>query len=151
MNGRYPIWQRFGRYLTVGMLSTLIDFGLFAGLTGWLGLPALTANTLSYSAGIINGYVLNRWWTYGDETQATSRRTLAAQFVQFALVSLVALIVNNTLVLCLTPALKTLTGPAYGQLLAKAIATLVSLGWNFLLNHFWTFRGQAVEATQRPH
>ena len=148
MNTRYPILQRLGRYLTVGMLSTLIDIGLFAGLTGWLALPTLTANTFSYSAGIINGYVLNRWWTYGEGTQTASRRMLGAQFVQFALVSLMALMINNTLVLLLTPALETLTGPAQNQLLAKAAATLVGLGWNFLLNHFWTFRTQPAKGAQ---
>lgn len=148
MNTRYPILHRLGRYLTVGMLSTLIDIGLFAGLTGGLGLPTLTANTLSYSAGVINGYILNRWWTYGDGTQTASRRVLSQQFAQFVLVSLMALMINNLVVLLLAPAIETATGFAYSQLLAKAAATLVSLGWNFTLNHFWTFRAEPVKDVQ---
>lgn len=148
MNTSYPILQRLRRYLIVGMLSTLIDIGLFAGLAGGLGLPTLVANTLSYSAGIINGYVLNRWWTYREGTPRLSRRTLGAQFSQFVLVSLVALMINNTFVLVFTPALQTLTGLADSQLLAKAMASLVSLGWNFLLNHFWTFRTRPMKGAQ---
>lgn len=145
MNTRCPISHRFGRYLTVGMVSTLIDVGLFMGLTSALGLPTLTANSLSYSAGMINGYLLNRWWTYGDGTRATLHRWPGAQFVQFALVSLMALLINNAVVLLLTPALKIWTGLTYGPLLAKAMATLAGLGWNFTLNHFWTFRTEPVK------
>ena len=144
MKTSYPIWQRVGRYLAVGVLNTLIDVGLFAGLTGWLGLPTLAANTLAYSVGILNGYILNRLWTYGDRPG----KTIGVQFSQFVTVSLVALMINNLVVGSLTPPLSMLISSGAGALLAKAIATGASLGWNFLLNHFWTFRSQAVKAVQ---
>jgi putative flippase GtrA len=116
--------------------------GLLAGLNGWLGLPALAANTLSYSAGIVNGYLLNRRWTYGDRPHP--RRAAGAQFAQFVMVSLVALLINNVVVLSLTPPLSALLSSTYGLLLAKAAAVGVCLGWNFLLNHFWTFRAETA-------
>ena len=143
MNTPYPIWQRLGRYLSVGLLSTVIDIGLFAWLTGQLGLPTLAANTLSFSAGLLNGYTLNRLWTYGDRPD----KTIGVQFAQFLAVSLVALLLNTVIVLSLTPPLSRLISSVYGALLAKAAATGLSLGWNFLLNHFWTFRSQAVKAS----
>ena len=148
MNTAYPILHRLRRYLIVGTLSTLIDIGLFAGLTGGLRWPTLAANTLSYSAGIINGYTLNRRWTYGDGMTTFTHQTLGPQFVRFVLVSLAALMINTILVFLLTSLLERLTTSTYGVLLAKATAAGVSLGWNFLLNHFWTFRNRTIKAPQ---
>ena len=148
MDATYPIVQRLGRYLTVGALSTLIDIGLFAGLTGGLGWPTLAANSLSYSLGLLNGYTLNRRWTYGDGMPTVTHQLLGQQFVRFVLVSLAALMINTTLVFLLTPLLERLTSSTDSVLFAKAMATGVSLGWNFLLNHFWTFRNRTIKATQ---
>jgi hypothetical protein len=37
-----------------------------------------------------------------------------------------------------------LGSPALGDTLAKAFATGVGLGWNYLANNFWTFREAAM-------
>lgn len=128
--------RQIGHFMIVGLLSTLIDFSLFAALNGWLGLPTLAANTIAYSAGIVNGYLLNRRWTFS----AAPRKAVAVQFAQFAVVSLAALGLNSLMVLLLTPTLNMLIAPLLASLLAKAIATGVCLGWNFSFNYFWTFR-----------
>ena len=47
---------------------------------------------------------------------------------------------RTALVLLLSPALAPFVPAAYASLLAKLCATGVGLGWNFLGNHFWTFR-----------
>ncbi len=133
------------RFLTVGMLSTLVDLGLFTLLHVRFGVPTLAANTISYSAGIITSYVLHRTWTYSNRP----RRALRAQFSQFAAVSLSALLINNALVLLLaSPFTLLLTQPSYGALLAKVCATGVGLCWNFIVNNFWTFAEAGEEARQ---
>lgn len=125
------------RFLIVGMLGTCIDIALFALLHTWLGLVALVANVLAYSAGIVNNYYLHRHWTYAQVAQ----KATPVQAVQFAAVSLSALVVNTTLVLLLAqPFAMLLHAPDAGELLAKLCATGVGVGWNFLANHFWTFR-----------
>ncbi len=119
--------RSISRFLIVGMLGTLIDISLFAALHTWVGAPTLAANTLSYSAGIVNNFVWHRNWTFTDRP----RKTTGAQFSQFAIVSLSALMLNNLIVLLLAP--------SFGALVAKICATGVGLGWNFLINNFWTF------------
>lgn len=141
-NGRQRV---IGCYLIVGLLGTLIDVGLFTALHVVLGVPTLAANTTSYSAGIVNNYVLHRYWTYGGR----SRKAVGVQFVQFTAVSLSALAVNNLLVLLLAPQLGTLlASPAYGDLMAKACATAVGLCWNYLANNFWTFGDVTMKGAQ---
>lgn len=129
--------QYLARFAAVGLLGTLLDVGLFALLHGLAGLAILPANTLSYSAGIVNNFVLNRRWTYGDLPQ----RALGRQLLQFALVSLSALLLNNLVLVLLTPPLSaTAIGTGGGYLLAKFSATVIGLGWSFVLNRVWTFK-----------
>ncbi len=121
------------RFLTVGVMSTLIDFSLFTLLHGFFAVPTLSANTLSYTAGIVNGFVLHRRWTYAQRVS----RTIGARFTLFAVVSLSALLLNNLIVLLLAPPLGVLLAdPSLGALVAKASATAVGLCWNFAFNHF---------------
>jgi putative flippase GtrA len=129
--------QSIGRFAVVGMLGTVIDVGLFALLHTALGLPTLAANTISYSAGIVNNYLLHRHWTYAGRP----RRAAGMQFLQFLAVSLSALLLNNLLVLLLARPLGTFFAAAgRGDLLAKGCATGVGMVWNYLANTLWTFR-----------
>ena len=126
-----------GRFAVVGLLGTIIDIGLFALLHVRLGIPALVANTISYSAGIANNYILHRHWTYAHRP----RRAVGVQFSQFSVVSLSALALNNLSVLLLAHPLGLLLAvPAYGDLLAKGCATGVGMVWSYVGNSFWTFR-----------
>jgi len=127
--------QRFTRFLTVGAVGTLLDFGLLTLLKS-LGLPTLVANSASFTAGVINNFTWNRLWTFVDAKQASWRRQLA----QFILVSLVGLALNNAILLVLETPLGALLGqPDYGYLPAKVIATGVVVFWNYFANRYWTF------------
>jgi putative flippase GtrA len=131
------------RFLAVGMLGTLIDIGLLVALHTRLGVPTLLANTFSYSAGIVNNYVLHRHWTFVDR----QRKMAGAQFSQFAMVSVSALIMNNVILLLMAPPLGALfANTGYGTLVAKMCATGIGVCLNFLINNFWTFRAAPQEA-----
>jgi putative flippase GtrA len=128
-------YGRFARFLAVGMLGTLLDFGALS-LLKTLGLATLLANSLSFSAGLANNFTLNRTWTFGDCLRADWK----GQFLQFASVSLVGLALNNALVLLLeVPLGKWLRVPDYGYLPAKAVATALVVFWNYFANRYWTF------------
>lgn len=127
---------RFLRFLVVGALGTLLDFGLLMALK-FIGMPTLPANTLSFSAGVINNFTLNRLWTFADVPKVP----WVTQLLQFALVSLVGLALNNGIVLLLEGPLGALVGqPDWGYLPAKVFAAGVIVFWNYLANRFWTFR-----------
>ena len=129
--------HRAVRFMAVGLLGTIIDFSLFAILSSQLGLSMLFANSLSYSAGIFNNYFLHRKWTFADRP----RKAAGSQFIQFAGVSLSALAVNSIIVILLAPVFGAMLHDAsLAAVLAKLCAVVAGMGWNFLANHFWTFR-----------
>jgi putative flippase GtrA len=128
--------RRFVRFAIIGVVGTLVDFGLLVVVKEVLGFPTLAANTLSYSAGIANNFTLNRLWTYPDST----KKHALVQLAQFALVSVAGLLLNNGVVLLLEMPLGGLPGvDDYGYLLAKGVATGMVMLWNFAANRLWTF------------
>ena len=132
-----PLLANATRFAAVGLLGTLIDFTLFSVASMLLHLPALIANTISYSAGIVNNYYFHRTWTFAQREQKSSARL----FVKFLLVSITALALNNLIVLTLVPLLTAhLSDPALATGLAKMCAIVIGVGWNFIANHAWTFR-----------
>ena len=122
-NGR-KLW-RFG---VVGVFNTLIDFALFNLLVLLLsrpdGLALLACNATAFLAANLCSYFGNRSWTFAKSTPASLK-----EYAAYLAISLVGLLLN-TLVLWLA------TGgvvESFWQLnLAKAGATVVSMGWNFL-------------------
>ena len=127
---------RFARFLTVGAVGTVLDFSILT-LLKLAGLPTLFANSISFTAGLLNNFTWNRLWTFGDSVKADWRRQLA----QFTLVSLAGLALNNLIVLSLEGVFGAMLGSAqWAYLPAKVIATGVVVFWNYFANRMWTFR-----------
>ncbi len=138
-------WQTLKRFATVGALGTLLDVGIFSLFHVGLGVPVLLANTISYSTGIINNYVLHRRWTFSDR----GPKPIGTQFSQFLAVSLSAMLLNNLLVLLLAPLFAQVLGHSgYTDMVAKLGATLVSMCWNLVANNLWTFAAEAKGASE---
>ncbi len=132
--------ERFSKFLVVGTIGAVVDFGTFALLTELVGLPTLVANTISFSLAVLSNFTLNRYWTYPDSRD----KMLSSQLGQFALVSIVGLAINNTILGFLehpaTDLLETMgLAPGLGKFLAKIVATVVVLFWNFFINRYWTY------------
>jgi putative flippase GtrA len=127
---------RFARFLTVGAVGTALDFTILT-LLKLAGLPTLIANSLSFTAGLLNNFTFNRLWTFGDAIRPNWKR----QLVQYAVVSLIGLTLNDLIVLSLEHALGAWLGqPEWGYLPAKVAATGVVVFWNYLANRTWTFK-----------
>ncbi len=60
--------QRFSRFLAVGAVGTILDFSLLTVLK-LAGLPTIFANSLSFTAGLLNNFTWNRLWTFNDGVQ----------------------------------------------------------------------------------
>ena len=124
------------RFLAVGLSGTIVDFGLLVVLKV-AGLQTLLANTFSFSAGTLNNFTWNRLWTFED----ARIQSWQPQLIQFAVVSLIGLILNNAIVL----GMEIILSDAYGWgnwrvYPAKAIATGFVVIWNYLANKAWTFK-----------
>ena len=128
--------QRISRFLAVGAVGTVLDFSLLT-LLKLAGLHTLLANSLSFTAGLLNNFTLNRQWTFNQGPQSDWYK----QFAQFTLVSLFGLALNNIIVLSLESVLGNILGqPEWGYLPAKVIATGVVMFWNYFANRVWTFK-----------
>lgn len=127
--------ERFIKFALVGTSGTVIDFGLLNLLILVFDFSLVAANTCSFSAAVFNNFIWNRLWTFPESRE----RPLVRQSIQFALVSIAGWAINTGILWSLSTYV--LTAPVWGYNLAKAIAIVVVLFWNFGINRIWTYKG----------
>ncbi len=110
------------RFALVGGVNTALDLGLFTGLTTIAALSPERANVISYGAGILLSFTLNRKWTFESEGE------IAEQLTRFIVVSLAALLLSTFLV------------EGLSQLMPAIIAKIVSLPLMFVWSYSMTRR-----------
>ncbi len=148
--------ERFVKFLMVGTLGFIIDFGTLTFLIEVVNLPGLVeqntpfpsfvglalANSISFTLAVLSNFTFNRYWTYPESRSKRKR----IQLPQFGLVSVLGLIINTAIFVLATPifnniigSIDVLAGSIAGYIPAKILATMVVLFWNFFVNRFWTF------------
>lgn len=137
--------SRFMRFAVVGIVGAVVDFGVANLLVYAFRAPLVLAGVVSFVAAIINNFIWNRYWTYPD----SRTRPLAAQFVQFTLVSIMGLAIRVPILHYLEPWMLDLfnrvdsLAPLHPDILSKnftlATAVLVVMFWNFFVNRYWTY------------
>jgi putative flippase GtrA len=117
--------RQLARFLAVGVSNTLLSLAVYGALLA-AGAPTAAAAGLAFAAGAVNGYVLNRAWTFG------ARDSLAAR-VRYVAVQAAGTAANGALVWLVVAA-------GAGRLAAYVVAVPpVTLG-TFLANRGWTYR-----------
>jgi putative flippase GtrA len=132
--------ERFFKFLIVGTIGFVVDFGTLTALKELAGFPTLLANTISFSAAVLSNFTFNRYWTYPD----SRTKSILSQIGQFAVVSILGLAINNGILLLLEGPFDSLLtsydiSPIRGYIPAKVVATIVVLFWNFFVNRYWTY------------
>lgn len=120
-----------GRFAAVGVVNTLVDFGVFTLLAQFLSVNVYAAQVAGYGAGVLNSYILNRSWTFRARD-----RFFSPALVKFLVLSL-CMLLFSTGMLYLFHGLAGIP-----KLPAKVIATGVTMVVNFLANRFWVFGGR---------
>jgi len=113
----------------VGVMNTVIHYGVFYALYAWAGLYHLLASGIGFCVAVVHSYVLNRFWTF---TPRGSR--IQEEFARFFIVSVLALGVNVAGMFIFVELLG--VDPPAAQLMTIGITLIM----NFLGNRFWTFR-----------
>lgn len=148
---------RFLKFLFVGTIGAVVDFGTFNLLTNVVHLQAIAASALSFSAAVTSNFLWNRYWTYPDSRS----KPISRQATQFTAVNLVGLMIRTPVyagserqflqiapvafrwlqglpILQLVP--RVMGEPAVlGRNMALATAVIVVLFWNFFANRLWTY------------
>jgi len=136
---------RFIKFAIVGLIGSVIDFGVFNLLTIALHVSSIASSTVSFALAVINNFILNRFWTYPETRQSSIYKPL----VQFIIVSCLGLAIRIPLFAWLEKVLiplaaktipNVLTPTIVGHNVALALVIGVVMLWNYFVNRFWTFK-----------
>jgi putative flippase GtrA len=132
----HPEVRRFIKFAIVGFVGAVVDFTVLTLLVFGLHIPDYIANIFSVSAAIVSNFTWNRLWTF-PESRA---HVLHKHFLQFALVNLAGLAINEIVFVLLDQKVFELFLGQYGIYPAKLFAIGIVLFWNFGVNRIWTYR-----------
>jgi putative flippase GtrA len=119
----------------VGVINSLVDFGVFLVAFYVLKLPLIPANVLAWLVAVSGSYVMNSYVTFAAESGRELRWRAYLTFVA----SGIAGVITNTTVLVVA---------SYWVpvVVAKLLAIGASFLVNFALSHFVVFRPRAGQA-----
>jgi putative flippase GtrA len=127
---RQPGWpdralrRQLWRFAVVGVVNTLISLAVYRLLL-LAGTWYLVAAPVGYAAGLLNGYVWNRSWTFGSRDSIRARATyVAVQISGAGLTSLLTLLFTHA---------------GLGRTAAFAVAMVPVILCTFAANRTWTF------------
>jgi putative flippase GtrA len=130
LGGRILVGQA-ARFAVIGVVNTLIDFGVFLFAFAFLTSSLVAANVLSWAVAVTGSYVMNSFITFAAESGRRLRLRAYAGFIGSGLAGLIA----NTATLLVAARLLLLP-----VILAKVLAIGVSFLVNFSLARFVVFR-----------
>ena len=116
-------------FACIGVVNTLIDFGVFSLAHLYLGLRIIVANILSWAIAVTGSYLMNSLITFAAESQ---RQLQLRAYVTFVASQIAGLIANTATVVVASYFMPVLVG--------KVLAIGVSFLVNFTLSHFIVFR-----------
>ena len=132
---------QIAKFVEVGILNTIVDFGILNLLIWWTGITAGWAiaplNAASFLCATINSYFWNKFWTFKKGGVATG-----GEFTQFLIISAIGIGINTGIVVAGTGLILPFLGmsPAAWANVIKILATFVSMVWNFLGYKFIVFK-----------
>ena len=119
---------QFAKFATVGISNTLITFAVYTLLLKGFDVWYLAASAIGFIAGAVNGFLLNRRWTFRGHVGD------ALTPVRWFVVQGCGLALNEGLLYLYVDQLG--LDKLIGQALSIAIVTVIT----FLVNRAWTFR-----------
>ncbi len=128
------IVRQLFKFCLIGICNTIIDYSIYLFFSRFVGLYFLYANIISISVAMTFSFFANKYWTF----QNTDKR-LKSQYLKFAAVNVVYFFLNNAILFLLV------TFFGLFDLLAKVIAIMIGLSWNFFINRHWTFRNSEAK------
>ena len=142
------------KFCLTGGLNTLVDFVVFFVLFNFVINNKFICQFISYSAGTLNSYIVNRSWTFRSKS-----KFLGPEMIKFIIVNLISLgvsliIINidyNSPGKVLSEALSPYISVAYdtiGGIIGKILATGGAICVNFIGSNFWVFRQKNIDSSK---
>ena len=138
---------RFTRFLVVGVIGAVVDFGVMNLLVNLFSTPLVLAGTLSFICAVLSNFIWNRYWTYPDSRS----KPILRQLLEFTIVSVIGLGIRVPILALLEPVtyafftnlpfeIPFFSAEFLSDNLTLAIAVVIVLFWNFFVNRYWTYR-----------
>jgi putative flippase GtrA len=121
-------WLQLFRFGIVGGSGYLINLGVFAFLSGNLGVYHAVAAIGAFCVAVTSNFLWNRYWTFGP-----GEGLAHLQAARFLAVSVACLVINLVVLEAIV------ASSPISELAAQAIAVAVAMPFNFLGNKLWTF------------
>lgn len=139
------------KFCLTGGLNTLVDFVVFFVLFNFVINNKFICQFISYSAGTLNSYIVNRSWTFRSKG-----KFLGPEMIKFIIVNLISLgvsliIINlgyNSIGKVFSEALSPYISVNYdtvGGIVGKILATGGAICVNFIGSNFWVFRQKNID------
>ena len=118
------------RFGLVGAANTALDFGLLLVLANFFAVPHVIANIISSSIAFVSSFFANKKYTFKTTGQSVIR-----EMILFTVVTLFGLwVIQSAIIALLTPPIRGIvTNETITLVIAKLVATLASLTWNYIL------------------
>jgi putative flippase GtrA len=123
-----PMLVQFVKFGIVGVSNTLLAFAIYTVLLKVFGVWYLGASAIGFIVGAVNGFLLNRRWTFAGHVGDSLTP------VRWGVVQGCGLALNEGLLFLFVD------GAGIEKLLGQALATIVVTVVTFLVNRAWTFR-----------
>ena len=114
---------QFFRYLFVGGIATVVDWGVLMALTELLQLHHLVSAIFAFVAGLGTNFLLSKLLVFRASEAKTNS---LLEFLGYALIGVIGLGMTELIMFLFTDGLR------LHYMLSKAIATAVVLVWNYL-------------------
>jgi putative flippase GtrA len=125
---RLPVLVQFVKFGIVGISNTLLTFLVYTLLLKAFGVWYLAASAIGFVAGAVNGFLLNRRWTFREHVGD------ALTPLRWAVVQGSGLALNEGLLYLFVH------DAGLDKLIGQACATVVVTVTTFFANRAWTFR-----------
>jgi len=136
---------RFIKFMTVGVIGAVVDFGVMNLFTKLFYMPLTLAGLISFICAILSNFLWNRYWTYPDSRS----RPIAKQLTMFFVVNVAGLAIRLPILHFLELPMRTLfdhlafnislTPEFLGKNFTLMVAVGVVMLWNFFVNRYWTY------------
>lgn len=141
INKKVKIALQFAKFAAVGAFNTFLDWGvlnLLIMVTGIASGPAYSGfKGISFIIAAISAYFWNKYWTFDSKQETNSE-----EIVKFSVVTGIGFLINVSLASLIVFVFKGTTVVTPEQLanLGAAVATVVSLVWNFIGYKIFVFK-----------
>ena len=121
-------------FLLVGGFQYVLDAALYALFIG-IGIATVPANVTSRATAAAAGFLLNRYWTFGQRNDTVRR--FGASLFRFIVLWLTMTLISSLAILALQQAWGSDNA---SRIMAKLLVEAVLAVASFLVSRFWVFR-----------